>query len=573
MPFPWIVRGTPSSCAVAFSLAALAGCGDDAVPAGGDTSSDTGDDSSAGSLSASTITSPSTSADESSTSASGSSDESESGSTTESIPAGPDIRVIYAPDTIANSRPLDFTDVIDGSASEPVTAVETLGTGTYQRIADHWLAVAAVSNAAVSAVDLASPGAPTVWALELPEAAVNGRVVGTNTDGSLWVVITSDGAVADLHVHPLADDGPGAPWAVDGDLNPSSSQGDVALALDDTRVAFRSFDADSGAASIWLGPASSDAPALEQIVETPDAALYGPLVDAGGTGLFYRSGGLPAAAQDGWFVDLASDPTGEPQPLGLLAGKQSFDFVRLAPDGSGAAITQGADDDTADVAWIAVQDGVPAAPVQLSTGASSGLAPFNSGWSPDARWLAFSTDLPRTLYVVPFAGGVPGDPVALTDAGVAADVLPRFSVDSQHGYYYAEQGMVGTIMRVALDGAAPGTAQAVSDELAVFQDFVVSADDATLCYAGAGPDDEVLHAWCVDVSGDAPAAPVAIDHDLLRDEQVFSVELSDDSNHLLYGVTIAEGGGRQLLLDRVSGLETVLAEGESVGFSMLFGLR
>ncbi|MBC8067342.1 MAG: PD40 domain-containing protein [Deltaproteobacteria bacterium] len=565
----WIDRGSASLRNVMVCLG-LTACGGDDVPTENDSSSEGG--SSSDTASSATVNPTTTAVDESSSSGA-STDGSESESGTGTGPSGPDVRVLFEPDSIANDRPLDMVDIIDGVQSAPVTVIETTGTATYERVGEHWLAVAAVANAAVSVVDLASASPPMTWLLDTPKAATNARVVDTNADGSLWVVNSSDDTAADLHAHPIADDGPGLPWHIDGDLDPTTSSGDVALVLGDTRVAFRAYDADDGA-SIWLGPARSDAPALEQLVQVPGVALFGPSVDGTGTGLVYRTGGVPTAAEQAWFVDLASDPIGEPQPITLLADKQSFGSTRPAPDGSGVAMTQEGVEDTVDLVWVPIEDGAPGTTALVSTGALAGNAPFTPAWSPDSRWLAFASDEPRTLYVSRIDAGVPGEPIAVSEPGIAADVVPDFTADSSHGYYLTEQLGVTTVMRVPLAGDTPGEAQVVSAGLERFQQYEITTSGDLLCYVGSEAFEDLLGAWCVDVSGDEPAAPVRIDEglDAEAEEEVVQVFLSDDGNYVLYAVGTDEGL-RKVLVDRTTGVSMSLVDGETSGYSLLFGLR
>ncbi len=571
MRCPWIDRRTLraplTSCVI--GLLGLVACGDDEVPAGNDSSSEGG--SSTGTTT--TMTTSSTGVDESSSSAGASTDTSESGSTTGDVVAGPDVRIVYKPDTIANAHPLDMIDVIDGSPTEPLTVIETMGAGAYDRVGDHWLSVAAMSEAAITVVDLASASPPMTWPLELPAAATHARLVTSNADGSLWVVSSDDGSTADLHVHPLAEDGPGAPFHVDGELAPATSSGEIALVQGGQRVAFRTAE-DGGGAAIWLGPASADAPPLESLVETPDVALFGPNVDATGTKLIYRTGGLAVSTLEAWFVDLDSDPIADAQPIALLPEKQSFGSLRLSPDGTGVAGTQEDVDGVVDLAWVGFDDGLPTVPVLLSEGALAGNTPFTPAWSPDGRWLAFSSEFPRQLYVIPFSGGAPGEAIAVSEPGVPTEVVPEFSADSSQAYFVAEDGGVSTVMRVALDGDMPGETQAVSAGLERFQQFVIAQSGDMLCYVGAEVFADLLGAWCVDVSGDEPATPVRIDEglDAELEEEVVTLLVSADDNYVLYAVA-TDDGLRKVLLDRTSGLSTSLVDGEPSGFALLFGLR
>lgn len=337
---------------------------------------------------------------------------------------------------------------------------------------------------------------------------------------------------------------------------------------DEQSVAFQSVD-DEGNRALWIGPANDAAPPLVEIVGIVGDELHGPYAPTAGDALVYLVGGPPNRAESAWYVDLASDPAGTPALLGLIDGTTGFGDVRWAPNGSGVAFRQSIADGPADIAWVGIEDGVPAAPVQVSTGASQGVVvQFESAWSADSQWFAYLAGETEGLFVVPFADGEPGEPTTILDADEAVTSDFLFGPDSNVLYVGTEIGALeGRVRRVALDGDAPGLAETISGPLVELRRVVLAADGRSLLYIGSTDEGEPAHAWVVDLSGDVAGAPVQIDQSLVNEEEVTFGALSPTSTHALYSVYVGGPGlYRRVVVDLANGAEYVLSEGDPVGW-------
>jgi hypothetical protein len=555
--------------AVACSVTLATACGDDDAGSGDETTGDTSSDPDSGPTATESSTdapmmttmSPDTSGDPSTAD--------DADSTTGIGTPGSDVRVMYELGTM-----LRVTDIVDGVASEPFTVLENPGNAFYQRPTARWLAVSGVDPNTLTAVDIA--GAPP---LDSHPFAPTGSVTDvwldtSNAAGDRWIVRSSSGAGGDLHVFEVNDDGPVAPFRVDADLAEDVIVAGAVFVLAESRVAFRARDERAGTAGLWLGPADAGAPALEPITEMSEGEVNAPVAPPGGEWLVYTTDGITADALHAWFVDLATSPP-LPVELELLPGMESHGFPKPAPDGSGVVVRQQVEGGAQDLAWIAVDDGVAAPPLQISTGASAGLATFQPYWSPDGRWLSFATDEPRALYLIGFDDGVPGEPVAIGDDGVELDTEPQFASDGRHAYAFEQGDLQGRLIRVALDGDVLGDVQAVSPVLHNYRHYVVSEDARTVCWVGSESAD-AQEAWCADISDDAPGAPerVDVDVDVAGGELIFAGRPDDDASHMLFSVTM-EDGRRAVVVDRTNGTQHVLEGGVALpsAFTVMFALR
>ncbi|HET6585796.1 MAG TPA: hypothetical protein VFG69_20210 [Nannocystaceae bacterium] len=485
-----------------------------------------------------------------------------------------DLRVFYELATDPEAPVLAFVDLVDGVASEPLEIASYTGDRGFSLEADRWIVVRDDAAPELTLHDVHSPPPFTSWPLDVPGDTTFQQVVATIDGGSTWLLAASDGSVGDLYVVDVGNEGPSEPWNVNGDLDTIALGGDPAFVLDDQQVAFRASDDVAGTASIWLGPAHDAAPGPVLIEEVPDAALYGPSANEDGTALVYLVGGSNLAPESAHYVDLAAEPVGAPVVLGMLPGMTSVRFTRFAPDGSGVAFTQESDV-AGDLAWIAIVDGIPASPVQVSTGESAGLVAFDSVWSPDSRWLTFVVVETYARFVVRFDAGVPGVATRITDPGEGSGNAAFFSPDSQFMYVATStDASEGRVLRVALDGDVPGAAETLSGPLVGVQQLVLAEDGRSLYYSGREGSDDPAHAWWVDLSGDVPAAPARVDSGLAPDEQVFAGLLTPSGSYALYTVQLEDPDGqRKVVVDLSTGVETSLADGALIGFTALRSLR
>lgn len=550
-------------------------CGEDTA-AGGGSSDDTfgvtdestgGDSTDAGSVDVST--------DESTGDSGGTStgtDPDTTGDTGE--PAG-DLRTFYELNTDPEAPVLAFVDLLDGVPSAPSEIAAFTEDRGFSLEADRWLVVHSDAAPELTLYDTATPPPFSSWPLDLPGDTTFHQIFATVDGGSTWLIAASTGTTGDLYVVDVADDGPSATWNVDGDLDvTTTSTGNSAFVLDDQRIAFRASDDVAGTASIWLGPANDAAPAPLLIEETPDSALYGPSAAPSGTALAYFVGGTSVEPGPAHYVDLATEPIGAPVELGMLPGMTSMRFIRFAPDSSGLALTQQSDV-AGDIAWFEIADGVPAPPVQVSTGESAGLTAFDSDWSPDSRWLTFIIVETYARFVVRFEDGVPGVATRITEPGEQSDNEVYFSPDSQFLYVATStETPEGRVLRVPLDGDVPGASETISAPLAGVQQVVFTADAGTLYYSGwEGPQDPA-HAWWIDLSGAVPTPAMRVDSGLAVGEEVFAGYLSANGSHAMYTVRLENPDGqRNVVVDLSTGVELSLAEGAYIGFAAMQSLR
>lgn len=558
--------------AVTMTVILVGACADDAATNADDTTGETStstDPTPTTSSSSSTDPPPTTSSPD--TSGTSSSDDGSESSTTAPGEPGPDIRVVYELDGRNSGGALRMTDVVDGVASDPLTVLEAAGNTVYLRVGDRWLVVSPIGDAPVTAIDLAS--APPLVAVELEPSDSAGDVSfeASTAAPDRWLVRTSYASGDDLHTLAVDDQGPATPWHVDAGLPATTRLRDGVFVQGGTQVAFVVRDEVADTIGIWLGPASEADPALAPIVEQDGSDLGAPVAPRDGEWLVYTTDGSPEA-QRAWFVDLETTPA-LPVELALLPGRQVHLTPRIAPDGSGLVVRQRVEDGPTDLAWYAVDNGVASPPVQLSIGEAAGSNPLSVTWSPDARWLSFSPDEePRVLYLVGFDDGVPGEPIAVGESDVELDGEPVFASDGRHAYAFEAGDQQGRIVRMALDGDAPGELQAVSPVLQQHRQFIVSDDARTVCWIGSESADggEV---WCADVSGDMPGAPVRVDVDLARGETIFSGRLDADASHVLLSVDIGDGR-KAVLVDRTNGAQHVLEDGAAVSvIAAMFALR
>ena len=132
----------------------------------------------------------------------------------------------------------------------------------------------------------------------------------------------------------------------------------------------------------------------------------------------------------------------------LIAGGPSHEYAgRWSPDGK--QIVFASDRTGRSELYVVGRDG--GTPRQITSSGASNLAE----WSPDGRWLAYSSR--NVLYIVPPAGGPPRELLARADIGAIDVSMAAWSPDSRTLYF--RMGVPGSrnldIGAVGVDGSSP----------------------------------------------------------------------------------------------------------------------
>jgi len=163
----------------------------------------------------------------------------------------------------------------------------------------------------------------------------------------------------------------------------------------------------------------------------------------------------------------------------LLRGRRAVYEVVLAPDGK--TLLGRVQNDAVELAqgllWWTRGDSTVRTLPHVSTDAGGTVT--GARFSPDGRWIAFSADAPRHVYVAPFPG--PGAQVRIDRAGGLAPVWAR---DGRSLYYYTPNGLVATTVDLAAGVKVGSTRELLGAEFA--------SDDAVHAPFDVGPDGTVV---------------------------------------------------------------------------------
>jgi len=552
------------------ALLALAGvgCGDDGAQA-------SSDDGVAGSGSEATDTDtdtdPDPSAGEPTSDSGGSVDSGDSGDSTGGE-LSDDTRVVYEV-VGATSGQVEVIDVIDGVPSEPSTVYQLDAREHFLRIVDRrWLLIEQQDPFHAEAFDLTTAPPFASWSFDELPAATLGHLDSVDATGSVWVFDISDGVSNDFYAVDMTDDGPGQPWHVDADVPAGLGIRAGTFAVDNTRFVFSARDLPTGMSSIWFGPIDAADPPPMLVVEAnaPGEEIIQHLYPTGTLLVYFEGQG--STDQTAYVVDLASEPVGAPMPVATIGGATSSSFQGFAPDESGFAALQATNVSagTGDFVWVAIDNGVPQAPVALTTGALAGLGREFARWSSDGRWAAFTTDAPPSVHLVRFDAGAPAPAVTLASN---ANTDLAFAPDADYVYFAATtQDDTTVFQRVALDGDAPGAAEVISPAYLSVDGFELAADGRSLAYLATPPDDTTRHAFWIDLSGADPEAPIRLDADVDPSGSPGAVSISSTGKTVLVRHPTDALPYAGTLVDTTTLVQTPLADDASIGTAFLLPL-
>jgi hypothetical protein len=343
-------------------------------------------------------------------------------------------------------------------------------------------------------------------------------------------------------------------------------------ALLDEHVLFVATDEATEQDSLWLGPAhpGGEAPAMIATSPAPELRIEAMSVAPDQTFAVYLTGEIGPSSEAAYLVDLDPTPLPEPVEIGLLPGVEYVEHLKFSPDGRGFTLAQGVLGSFAELAWVAVEDGVPAAPVSIS--GNSGFTVLRS-WSPDGNWLAWVGGDPLRIFVASFDGEVWGVPQEPAGAGAATSNITAFAPDGSYVYFVAHGDRSVTLQRAALSGQSVGSPESLSGPIKESFSYLALADDGSgLVFVAAINLGEPQHAWWVDLSGDVPAPPVQLDDVSAKGSGVFSVSIAPGASHVLYTTYEESAARRAGIVDMATLSVLSLANDEPVGFAFLRAL-
>ena len=324
----------------------------------------------------------------------------------------------------------------------------------------------------------------------------------------IWMVSVSGGNAIALTADGVASSHPR--WSPDGKF----------LAFISARGAEASDDDDSGKKQVWLlNREGGEAQKLTETIQDVQSFAWAPSCER--LVLLLQD---PSAAEIEAARDKANEVKAKPKPrpwvidrlhfkedeLGYLDRRRTHLYVFNIADHKQAQITSG-DYDDSDPAWspdgskIAFASNRTAEPdlnyntdiwtvdadntdkgkslVHITTGPGSEAAP---AWSPDGKWIAFTTQLDPKLFQyatfhIGVARAVGGDAKILTLALDRNSTVPRFSGDGKWIYFIADDDGTQNLLRVP---AAGGPIQRPIGGRKMVESYSLSRDGAVAAAVG-----------------------------------------------------------------------------------------
>ena len=366
----------------------------------------------------------------------------------------------------------------------------------------------------------------------------------------LFRTVDPIGPMRRMYRVPWADAMLGAPSVV---LEPSEGMtafGDFGISPDSQWLTVVA-RIDDGPSNVYVASSTGEAESGTQV-----SAVVDPAAEAAVEAWLSDSSGLVFSVDDDGLGFQKDAPY-----LATLEAGLPTDVVRIddpLQDALEVARPAVAPDDRAVVYWVgtglagdamyvALEAGVPEAPVLLSTLGPQQTIPIDLGWSPDARWVLYLAEHAaaetRDVFLVDTTGPGLSEPfqvTALPDG--SSPEAQMFDAASHWLYVVAPDGPQSrSLIRVDVSGAQPGAPQTLyevqAQGIGPSGELRFSHDGDTLLFTATDADDGPLELWGVDVSGAEPGAAFRVNAPLAAGERVtYGARISPDDTAVAYRV-------------------------------------